>query len=363
MVEQAGQRRSRRARRNGSDAVTAHDVAQRAGVSVASVSRVLNGLAGVGVAVRQRVEEAAAELGYIPHAAARALASQRTRIVGAVVPTLENATFAVAVEALQQRLSAGGYTLLLASSRYDLASEAQQVRALVAQGVDAVVLVGGQHDPEMLQFLAMKGISYVETWILDAGKPCVGFDNAAIGRQIADYLLDLGHVDIGVIAGVTRNNDRAATRVQGVREAMFLRGLRLSKERLIERPYKIVEGQLGLRALMVQPPWPTAVICGNDLLAFGALTECEKLGLEVPADVSIAGIDDMEFAARLHPPLTTVRVPADEIGERAADYLLAHLAGQSVAAQTEIGVSLIVRGTTAAPARAESRKQPTKGLE
>lgn len=355
MTEPTDQRRAKRSRRSTGDTVTASDVARAADVSVASVSRVLNGNGAVSDAVRRRVEQAAKALGYVPHAAARALASQRTRIIGAVVPTLENATFAAAVEALQQRLSENGHTLLIASSRYDVAGEADRVRTLVAQGVDAVVLVGGQHDGEVVGFLTAKGIPFVNTWTLAPEAPCVGFDNIWVGRQLADYLMDLGHTDIGVIAGVTRNNDRAEARVEGIRQALAGRGLNLPKERMIERPYKILEGQLGLRALMAQPPRPTAIICGNDILAFGAMIECQKLGLKVPEDVSIAGIDDMEFAAQLHPPLTTVRVPADQIGARAADYLLARLAGESAPHRTEVAVDLIVRGSTATP---QSRVKP-----
>jgi LacI family transcriptional regulator len=204
-----------------SGAATANDVAAAAGVSIATVSRVLNNTGRTREAMRQRVLAAAELLGYVPHAAARALASQRSRIIGTVVPTIENPNFALAVETLQQRVMEHGYTLLLASSNYNPAQEERQVRSLAGQGVDAVVLVGGRHEPSMLSMLNAKQIPYVNTWVLDAEGPCVGFDNKAASQLLTRYLLDLGHTEFGVIAGVTRYNDRAEARVAGVRDALW----------------------------------------------------------------------------------------------------------------------------------------------
>lgn len=346
----------RRARRRpaGPDRVSARDVARHAGVSIATVSRVLNDSGPVADPVRRLVEQAIDKLGYTPNAAARALVRSRSETIGAVVPTLENATFAIAVEALQSRLREAGYTLLLASSGYDRSNESTQVRALLARGVEGVMVVGGAHDPEIEQLCAARGVPLVQTWTLRPDAPCVGFDNRAVGRQLADYLLDLGHRQIGVIAGVTRGNDRAAERVAGITEALSARGLDLPREQLIERPYRIAEGQIGLRALLASEPHPTAVICGNDLLAFGAMLEARKRGIRVPDDLSVAGIDDLEFAAELDPPLTTIRVPAEEIGRRSAEYLIDRLDGRTVATVTEVGTSLIVRGSTGpAPQRGD----------
>lgn len=328
--------------------ITVKEVAEAANVSTATVSRVLNNTGRVSEETRARVHEVASRLRYVPQAAARALVSQRTRNIGAVVPTLENPTFAAAVDAMQIRLLDAGYTLILATSHYQLELEARQVEAMVANGVDGIVLVGHQ-GTEMANFLRAKQIPYSGTWILDPQVPCVGFDNVAIARQLADYLLDLGHTSIGVIAGVTRNNDRAAGRVRGVREAMLARGIELRNEHLIERPYRIVEGQLALRAMMGKPPVPTAIICGNDILAFGALIECRKLGIEVPDQLSVAGIDDLEFSSRIDPPLTTMHVPGAEIGLRSAEYLINLLDGKAVNNMTEIEVNLVVRASTGPP--------------
>lgn len=343
----ASERRQRRRPKAGG--VTAVDVAALAGVSVASVSRVLNGSGNVGSAVRQSVLDASEELGYQPHAAARALASRRSRIIGVVVPTIENPNFAKGVETLQRHLAAAGYTTLLASSGYDAGREAAHVRTLVAHGVDGVMLIGGKHQPDLLAFLDARNIPHVNAWVLDGRMPSVGFDNQQAAYRAASYLLDLGHRDIGVIAGLTKGNDRAAARVAGIRQALSERGLGLPQERLIERSYRIVDGQIGLRALLEQPRRPTAIICGNDVLAFGALLECQARGITVPQSLSICGFDDLEFASQLQPPLTTIRIPADEIGTRAAECLLSAIDGRTVPRNVEVPISLVVRGSTAPP--------------
>jgi LacI family transcriptional regulator len=337
--------------------VTVREVAQAARVSMATVSRVLNGNTSVDRALCKRVTAAARRLRYTPHAAARALASQRSRTIGAVIPTLENINFAIGVAALQRRIAEAGYTLLLGSSNYDVKEELRQVKALAAHGVAGMMLVGARHAAGLYELLQVKKIPFVNTWVLDSGHPCVGFDNREIGRALASHLLDLGHVEFGVIAQITGNSDRAAGRVIGIREALAARGVALPQERLIECPHKITEGQLALRALMQSSKRPTAVICGTDVLAFGALIEASQLGVAVPRDLSIAGINDAEFAAHLTPPLTTMRLPADEIGTRAAEYLLGSVNSLPAASATQVQVSLIVRASTAPPPRSVRKPQ------
>lgn len=329
---------------------TASEVAKLAGVSTATVSRVFNKVGNISASRVDRVLAAASQLGYVPHAAARTLASRRSRLVGAIIPTLENPNFSRAVEALQGSLADNGYTLLLGSSGYDGQKESQQVRALVSQGVDAIVWVGNLHQPETIDFLNRHKVPFVNIWVNESEYPCIGFDNKEAGRIVATYLVDLGHRAIGVIAGMNRNNDRASQRVSGIRDALEKRGVAFPSEMLIERPYRIIEGQIGFRALVESHPALTAVICGNDILAFGALLEAGRLGLSVPGDMSIAGFDDLEFSAALSPSLTTIRIDAEQIGIRTAEHILRLVAGMPVAKSTTIPISLIVRGSTAPPA-------------
>jgi LacI family transcriptional regulator len=332
------------------------EVAARAGVSTASVSRVINGTASVGAALRARVEQAAAELGYVPNGPARALSSRRTRTVGAVVPSIENAGFAIAVSALQRQLDRHGYTLLLACSDYDPVNEGREAMKLLAHGIDALVLVGGGSRNDLRAALAREGIPCIQTWTLAADGPSVGFDNAGAARQVAEYLLDIGHTDLAIIAGRTMHNDRAAARVQGVRAALTRRGLALETERLIERPYRILDGRIAMRELLTSARPPSAVICGNDQLAFGAMIEARAQGFAVPGAVSITGFNDLDFAGFLDPPLTTVAVPAQEIGATAADLLLAAVAGQAHVRSVELPVQLVVRASTGPPAGMRSAR-------
>jgi len=334
-------------KQNDQGTVTVQDVARVAGVSVASVSRALNN-GSVRPAMREKVKAAADKLGYVPHGAAQALKLRRSRTIGAIIPTLENPNFAVGVEAMQRHVMNAGYTLLLSSSNYDPNQEFAQVKTLVGRGVDGIMLVGSEHDPDLYQFLDSKKVPRVSTWVLceEDINPSVGFDNKKAAIDLATYLLDLGHKDFGIIAGLSATNDRAQARVDGIQEALAKNGLSVPAQQLIEKPYKIFEGQLAMRSFLAMEKPPTAVICGNDLLAFGALTECQMQGVRVPDEVSIAGFDDLDFAARLVPPLTTIRVPADEIGIKAAEYLLARIENKKMMSNTEIEVNLVVRGST-----------------
>ena len=327
-------------------AATVRDVAALAGVSVATVSRVLNGKHTVAETLRDVVMKAAQQLAFTPHAAAKALATRRFMTIGAIVPTLEDPAFAAGVAALQHAVNLRGYTLLLASSNYDAREELRQVQAMVGQGVAGLMLVGARRSQDVYATLEAQRVPYINTWVLDETHACVGFDNHAIGRTLANYLLDLGHTEFGIIAQHSPDSDRAAQRVAGVREALAQRGVQLLQERLIERSHKIVDGQLALRTLLQSPRRPTAVMCGTDTLAFGALVEANAQGLNVPGDMSITGINDAEFAAHLAPALTTIRLPAEEVGTRAAEYLIGRIDGGPVVARTPLQFSLIVRAST-----------------
>lgn len=339
----------KRARRTKSHAISLVDVARAAGVSTATVSRVLNGSAAVGETLRTRVTAVVQELGYTPHAAARALASQSSKTIGAVVPSLENQNFAVGTFALQKRIGEAGYTLLLACSYYDQEEELKQVRALIADGIAGLMLVGRSHLPALYELAEKEGIPLVSGWTVDEHHPYVGFDNVDVGRRLAEYLMDLGHVRIGMITQNVRQSDRAGDRVSGVRMALKARGLELKHEHLIERPHRIIDGQIAMKALLQGPNPPTAVICGTDLLAIGAMAEARESGIAVPEQLSIAGINDIEVASFMNPPLTTMRLAADEIGARSADYLLARIAGKPVSPRNLVPTDLIVRGSTGRP--------------
>ncbi len=330
------------------------DVARVAGVSTATVSRVLNKPDSVREPLRGRVLQAVTQLGYVPHAGARALKLQRSGTVGAVFPTIDNAIFAKAIDALQQRLADAGLQLLIATSGYNPDTEAQQALNLVTRGADALVLVGVGQSPELLHRLRQRELPTVHTMIHPAppGLVCVGFDNARAMGHAVRYLLDLGHRRIAMLAGVSNCNDRAAARIAGVQQALKKAGLALAPQHLVERPYGLAEARDGLRLLMGSKPTPTAIVCGNDVLAIGALLEAQKLGIAVPKALSIVGFDDLEMARHLQPSLTTLHVPTQLLWQTVADRVIAALENSPLQSATEVEVELVVRESTAVAPKA-----------
>ncbi|HSF95434.1 MAG TPA: LacI family DNA-binding transcriptional regulator [Thermohalobaculum sp.] len=330
---------------------TLDDVARHAGVSTATVSRCLNAPDRVRPETRARVEQVVAELGYTPNLSARALASNRTNTVGAVIPTMESAIFALGLQALQDELSARGVTLLVATSHYDPEREADQVRTLLARGVDGVVLIGEARPPATYKLLEDRGTPFVLVWSYrgDCPYPCVGFDNRAAARSMAEQVLDRGHRRIGMIAGITAGNDRASDRVAGVREALHGRGLELEEPYLAETAYSVEASAAIAQTLLSLSPRPTAIICGNDVQAAGAIRGARALGLETPRDLSVVGFDDIELASATTPEITTVRVPHRRMGRAAAQLLLRMVGSDQPGERIEFETAVVERASLAAP--------------
>lgn len=327
------------------------DVARTAGVSLATASRALSEPGLVKIGTRDRVREVAAMLGYVPHGAARALATRRSRTIGAVFPPVDNPIFAAATQSLAHGLAAAGYTLLLATHEYDPAGELDATRALIERGVDGLELVGMDHDPAVFELLSRSGVPYELMWSLDHSghHHCVGIAHRIASVRITQHLLDLGHREFAVIAGFTAHNDRARERLEGVREALAGRSIELRAERIFETKFSVPHGRRAFLELLARAPGFTALVCSNDLLALGALTECVRRGIGVPQAISVAGFDDIDMAAEVTPALTTVRVPAAQLGEIAAARMLARLAGEDVPRMQEVAAELVIRHSTGRP--------------
>ncbi|MEQ8604792.1 MAG: LacI family DNA-binding transcriptional regulator [Marivibrio sp.] len=347
--EKVGAPGNKRLRKPAANGVTLQHVAERAGVSTATVSRYLSRPDQVRQARRARIEQAVADLGYIPHGAARALASSRTQTIGAIVPTLDNAIFAQGIHAFQRRLQEAGYTLFIASHGYSLLEERIQAETLLARGVDGMLLIGLDHDPGLYRRLDKLGTPYVSAWSYDrrAERPCIGFDNHKAALAQAGHLLDLGHRRFGVLAGVIRDNDRARDRLEGVRTALNARGVALTPAQVQECPYELGASRAAAKRLLALDPRPTAIVCGNDVIAYGALLECQASGVDVPAEISIVGFDDLPLSEHLQPALTTVHVPSETMGRKAAEFLLARLGGEDPPDKVELAANLILRASTA----------------
>jgi LacI family transcriptional regulator len=342
------------ASKSGRRAPRALDVAAVAGVSTATVSRTFNAPEKVAPAIRERVLAAAAALDWIPHAAGSALARRRSYIAGAVIPTLDNEIFAAQVGAMQASLAEQGVTLLLGCSNYDQEQALTQVRAMLARGVEALAIVGEAQKPELFDTIAARRVPYVVTYGYqpDSPHPCIGFDNRAAFHRLTRHLLGLGHRELGVILQPVAGNDRVAARLAGVREALAEQGLGLRPQHLREGPWSIAFGRESLRMILnASAPRPTAIICGNDYLAIGAVLEARAMGLAVPADLSVTGFDDVAMSTQIEPPLTTMRVDNAEIGHLAARDLLARLSGTTSPSVPPLIPTFVERSSTAAPRR------------
>ena len=324
---------------------TLDDVARAAGVSTATVSRCLNTPERVTKNTRARVMNAVDDLGYTPNFGARVMAAKRTYTIGAIIPTMENAIFARGLQAFQEELHSRGYTLLVSSTAYRQDVEEEQIRALVARGADGLLLIGYDRDPAIYTYLERQNVPVLVAWAYapDHPQPSIGFDNRTSMYHLAMQVLAQGHQEVAVISALTKGNDRAVQRLRGIRDAVAQHGLEPDRLRVIETPYGIENGEAAFGALMQSDPRPTVVMCGNDVLAVGALRGAKQLGLDVPRDISVTGFDDIELARIVTPSLTTMHVPHREMGRKAAVELVQIVENSSPGTSVELQVTLQIR--------------------
>ena len=335
---------------NKTERPTLEDVAQAAQVSTATISRSINEPDKVAESTRDRIQSVIRELGYTPNVGGRILASNRSNTVGAIIPTMANAMFANALQAFQEELAKAGVTMLIASSGYNSDEELQQIKSLMAHGADGLLLIGDQRPQESIDFLAMRNIPYVISWChkTDPDRVFAGFDNAGAASAMTRHVLDLGHRRIAMIAGTTKDNDRAKNRIQGVRRAVKSYGKDAQLLKIIEADYSMENGGDAFEQLMALSAPPTAIVCGNDVLAAGAVVRAQQRGVKVPDDVSVTGFDDINLATAVYPALTTVRVPHIEMGRSAATLLLELLSGNEKPASVKFETEIISRESLAA---------------
>lgn len=307
--------------------VTIRDVARAAGVSVATVSRVLNGKSSVTEATQERVRAAIRELEYVPHGGARSLTTRRTHVVGVVLPEMVGAFFSEIIRGIDRIARPEGYHVLVSGSHSEAAETQAVLRALHGQ-VDGLILMFpgpgieslDRSLPPQTPVLLLHGAG-------ETGRPTLRVDNRRGARMAVEHLLDLGHRRIALIGGPEGNAD-AEERRAGYREALAGRGL--TPEAPFELPgdFREESGFAAAARLAGLEPRPSAVFAANDAMAIGCLAGLRAAGLGVPADLSLVGFDDVPTARYLTPALTTVRVPIAEIGSRAMERMLAMVFGR-----------------------------------
>lgn len=335
----------RRRTRRGSGAVTLHDVARLAGVAPITASRALNAPEQVSEEVRKRVADAVAQTGYVPNLLAGGLASTRSRLVAAVVPTITGPVFMPTVEALTEALAERGYHLMLGQSGYVGNREDALLEAILGRRPDGIVLTGTVHSDTLRRRLRASGTPVVETWDLstDPIDMLVGFSHAEVGAAVARFLQQRGHRRLAVVAG---NDDRARRRTEAFLAQAAVLKLPKVPVHEVTPPTTLRSGREALRALMALRARPQAVFCSSDLLALGVMTEARAMGLKVPDDLAVVGFGDLELAADTDPALTTVRINGAAIGRQAAEFIVRRAEGQPVERRAiDIGFSIVERAS------------------
>lgn len=302
------------------------DVAKAVGVSISTVSRALNHPQMVDEKTRLRIQSTVKMMGYVPQGAGRALVSRETFTIGAIISQIGASAFAKTIEALRTQLSKAGYTLLLAQPTEGNNSSIGPLRVLIERGVDAVVLLGGggKYLDDWKYLLEKNNIPLVNIWADASEGNCgdIGFDNYLAGQTAVNHLLSLGHLKFALISGALEGNQRASRRYLGILETIASNGGQLMRNNIKEADYTFQAGYDATLELLDSRSNFTALICGNDYLALGAIAALRERGLEVPKSISVIGFNNSDFSPFINPPLTTVSFPSAEIGTQAAELLI-----------------------------------------
>lgn len=330
----------RRSRRR-SGAVTLHDVAKLAGVAPITASRALNYPKQVSAEVRQKVSDAVSRTGYVPNLLAGGLASTRSRLVAALVPSISGPVFLATVQALTETLAEHGYQMMLGQSGYTNTREDALLEAIIGRRPDGIVLTGIMHSAEGRRRLMASGIPVVETWDLTPTPidMLVGFSHVDVGHAVARFLRDKGRTRLAAVSG---DDERALRRLEAYRAAALALGLAEVQAVVVPAPTTLRSGRDALAQLLERGV--DAVFCSSDQLALGVMTEAQARGIAIPQRLSVVGFGDLEIAADLNPALTTVRINGADIGRQAARFIIDRAEGREVAQRiVDIGYSIVDR--------------------
>jgi LacI family transcriptional regulator, gluconate utilization system Gnt-I transcriptional repressor len=335
----------RRSRRS-SGAVTLHDVAKLAGVAPITASRALNTPDRVSAEVRAKVGDAVARTGYVPNRLAGGLASTRSRLVAAVVPTIAGPVFLKTVQSLTEALAERGYQLMLGQAGYEGAREDALLEAIIGRRPDGIVLTGILHSAAGRRRLLASGIPVVETWDLTPTPidMLVGFSHVEVGRAVARFLHAKGRRRFAAVSG---DDERARRRFAAFHDEARRLGVTPVPCVEVPAPTTLKRGRAALGELLAGDAGVDAVFCSSDLLALGVLTEARVRGIAIPERLAVVGFGDQEFAEDLEPSLTTVQIQGAAIGRQAARFIVERAEGRAVDARiVDIGFSIVERRST-----------------
>ncbi|MEO6016023.1 MAG: LacI family DNA-binding transcriptional regulator [Polaromonas sp.] len=341
----ASLKKTSRAARPGTGGITLSDVAHLAGVSAITVSRALNTPTAVSPHTLERVRSAISRSGYVPNLVAGGLASNRSRLVAALVPSIAGPVFLETIQALTDALAEAGCQLMLGQSGYSGDREDALLDAIIGRRPDGIVLTGIMHSAQGRRRLLASGIPVVETWDITPTPidMIVGFSHENVGKAAADYLFGQGFRRPGMVIA---EDQRAVRRSAGFEQRFSELGVTGIPVAVVSAPSSLGNGRAGFADLRTRHPGIDVVFCGSDVIAHGVVTEAQALGLAIPGDIAVMGFGDLPFAAFTHPPLTTVRIDGTSIGRQAARFILDRAENRDVGSRVrDLGFSIMKRAS------------------
>ncbi|MGB3273523.1 MAG: substrate-binding domain-containing protein [Xanthobacteraceae bacterium] len=332
---------------NNQKTVTIRGLAKEAGVSVATVSRTLRKPETVAASTRARILKLIERHHFVPDGRAATFSSKRTGIVGLIVPTISNSIYAAFTEAIQSTLQNAGLSLLIANANYSAGIERDIIRKFIESRVEGVILTGYERDSALYKLLRHYEIPFVVTWSTSPRRsvPAISFSNTDAAAEAVEKLIQLGHRRIGLICGMTQINDRAAQRLGAYRAVLERHGIVFDPTLVAEIPFEIEIAVETATRLILNSNSPTALFCANDIQAMGALFACQRHNIRVPDDISIVGFDDLPSTRVVNPPLSSVHVPAKQMGEEAAKAIIAATRQNTPVRSQILPTELIMRGS------------------
>jgi LacI family transcriptional regulator, gluconate utilization system Gnt-I transcriptional repressor len=325
---------------------TLADVARLSGVSPITVSRALNQPEIVSARTRERVMAAVQRLGYVPNMIAGSLATRRSHLIAALVPSISTLMFARMIESFEASLREKNYEVILGVTHYDIMREQQLLQTILRRRPDAVFLTGVTHTEQSRSWLLSAGIPVVETWDLTRSPidMLVGFSHEDIGRSVGRFLLSKGYRRFGLL---TTREERAGLRASGLLAELKAHGDAAHRTAYVLPPTTPRSGRDGLSEMLESGFRPDVVVCSSDSTAHGVMIEAIHRGLSVPDQLAVMGFGDMDSAADMEPSLSTVRVDPTKIGAAAAAALLDKLSGNAAAERiVDMGFEICARAST-----------------
>lgn len=321
-------------------------LAKATGFSVATISRVINQSDTVAEETKVQVLKAMQDAGYIPNPAARALATNRSKTIGVLVPIVSQTIFARFLDSLEVKFAAHGYTLNIATTHFDANIEYQRASELLQMGAEGLIFSGASQKPELVKMISNSGIPAICSSIhtSENGLATIGYDNEKIAFDALEYLHNLGHTSIAIFHGPTHNNDRTKLRLNGAKKAAEKFSLKLD---FYPAELEIKSGVGSAKKLFKNSKNISAIFCLSDILALGVLFESVRQSINIPEQISLMGCDNLEWSSLCYPTLTTIKLPTKRMGEHIAQALMDNLDKHLSIKSVSLDAELIERESTA----------------